>query len=98
MLWARVGAVADHEAGEIDGEKARAVQPRGEAENDHRAGGHERRVQALRQLEPVEHQHHGAPAEHADERAQDGLLGQHGEHDVAQDPSPADRIFDQQRW
>ena len=68
--------VADHEAGEIDGEKARAVH-RGKPEDHQRAGGHERRVQALRQAEPVEHQHDRAPAQDAEEGAEDRLLGQH---------------------
>ena len=40
--------IADHEAGEIDGEKARGVQRRGKAEDDQRARRHERRMQALR--------------------------------------------------
>ena len=41
--------VADDEAGEIDGEKARCVHRIGESEDDQRADRDERRVQALRQ-------------------------------------------------
>ena len=73
-------AVADYEAGKIDGEKTRGVQGRGEAEDDERARGHERRVQPLRQPQPVEHDHDGAPADDADDGAEHGLLGEHGEH------------------
>ena len=72
--------VADHEAGKIDGEKARGVQRRSKAEDDERARGHERSVQPLRQRQPVEHDDDGPPAEHADDGAEHGLLGEHGEH------------------
>ena len=54
-------AVADHQAGDIDREKAGAVDRLGQAEDHERAGRDERRVQALRQLQPVEHQHHARP-------------------------------------
>ncbi len=88
-------AVADDEAGDIDGEEARAVQPFGQAEHHQRAGRDERRMQALRQLQAVEHQHHGAAAEPADDAADDRLLGQ---QDVAISPHdllPGKQDFDQ---
>ena len=69
-------AVADDQAGDIDREKARAVQRLGQAEHHQRAGGDERRVQALRQRQAVEHQHDGAAADPADEAAEDRLLAQ----------------------
>ena len=70
------------------------MQPRSEAEDDERARGHERRVQALRQREPVEHEHDGPPAENADDGAEHGLLGQHRQH-VSPRPFARRQILDQ---
>ena len=53
----------------------------GQREDHHRAGRHERRVQALRQVEPVEHQHHAAAAGIADQGA-DQRLGDQERRDV----------------
>ena len=46
--------VADDHPGEIDGEKARRVEDLGQREHDERAGGDQRRMQALRQGEAIE--------------------------------------------
>ena len=58
--------IADDQAGQIDGEKTGGVQRLGKAEHDERAGGDERRVQALRQVHAIEHDHGRAAAEQAD--------------------------------
>ncbi len=69
-------AIADDQPGDIDREEAGAVQRLGQPERHQRAGGDERRMHALRQHQAVEHEHHGAAAEPAEEAADDRLLGQ----------------------
>src|SRR5262249_33150417 len=69
-------AVADHETGKVDREKARSVHDRRDAKDHQRAGGHERRMQALRQTEPVEHEHDGAPADEPDYGAEHSLTAE----------------------
>lgn len=45
-----------------------------------RCGGHERRMQALRQRHPVQRHHHDAAADHADHRAERGLADELDQH------------------
>ena len=54
--------VAHDKSGEIDREEAGGMHHVGEGEDDQRAHRHERRVQALRQRQTVEHQRDDAPA------------------------------------
>ena len=53
---------------------------RGEPEDHQRTDGHERRVQALRQPEPVEGVHDRASAEDAQDATQNGLHGERAQH------------------
>ena len=62
--------VADDQPGEIDREEAGRVHRVGEGEHHQRADRDERRVQALRQHEPVEHQRDDSPAAIADDAAE----------------------------
>jgi hypothetical protein len=66
-------AVSDHQPGDVDGEESRPVNGLGEPEDDDGAGGDEGRVQPLRQIEPVEHQHHRAAAEVPDQPTEQRL-------------------------
>ena len=72
--------VADDDAGEIDGQKARGMHDLRAAENHQRRGGDERRVQPLRQRDAVQPQHHQPAAEHADDGAEHGLAGEFQHH------------------
>ncbi len=73
-------AVADDESGEIDREEAGSMDRGGEAEDHQRAGGHERRVQALRERQPVEHENDDPAANRTDDGAEDRLLREHRQH------------------
>ncbi len=88
--------VADHQAGQVDGQETRGMHDRGEAEDHQRAGGHERRMQALRQSEPVEREHDQAPAQDADEATQNRLPGEHAQH-VLPGAFARQQEFDQQQ-
>ena len=65
--------VADHKSGEIDREKSRGVHRVGEGEDNQRADRHERRMQALRQRQSVEHQSNDLAAGETDNAAEDGI-------------------------
>ena len=73
--------VADHKSGQIDGEKSRGMRLRWRsAKTTSALIGHERRMQTLRQYEPVEHQGNDSAAGKTNDTAEDG---------VAQRKSPA---------
>ena len=67
------GAVPDDEAGDIGRQEAGCVQRLGEREHDQRRDRHEWRMQALRQIEAIEHPDHRAAAGIADDTADDRL-------------------------
>jgi hypothetical protein len=62
--------VAHDDAGEIDREEAAAMHRLRRGKDHQRGRGDERRVQALRERDPVERQHHQPSANDAEERAQ----------------------------
>ena len=62
--------IAGDQAGEIDGEEARAADGAGGGEDHQRQGQHEDRQQAMVEIEPVDEAHDGEAAEHADDRAE----------------------------
>ena len=51
-------AVADHQAAQVHREEAAAVQGVGQGEHDQAAGDHQDRVQAVGQVDPVDHLQH----------------------------------------
>ena len=85
-------AVADHKACQIDREKSRRVNRVGEGEEDQRAHSHERRVQPLRQSQPIEHQGYNPPTDNTDDAAEAGI-----EHEGRQPVGPA-LLADQQNF
>ncbi len=88
-------AVADHQARRYRPRESRSRATDCVTREDHHRGGRdERRVQALRQVEPVEHQHHQPAAEIADQAAEHEFAGQqHG--DAAPRPVAEQQVFDQ---
>ena len=61
--------IAGDQAGEIDGQEARAADGAGGGEDHQRQGQHEDRQQAVVEIEPVDEAHDGKAAEHADDGA-----------------------------
>ncbi len=68
--------IADDDAGEIDREESGRMRDLRRAKDHQRRRGDERRMQALRQRDLVERQHHQAPADHAHDGAEDGFAGE----------------------
>ena len=68
--------VADDDAGKIDREEAGGVHHLRGGEDHQRRGGDERRMQALRQRDAVERDHHRAAADDPDDPPEHGFLQQ----------------------
>ena len=69
-------AVADHQAAQVHGEEAAAVQGVGQGEDEQAAGDHQDRVQAVGQVDAVDHLQHQPAAAQADEAADAELAHQ----------------------
>ena len=69
---------------------------RGDAKDHQRAGGHERRMQALRKADPVEHDDDQASPQDAEDAGQDRFLGERTE-DVLPGFLACQQILDQQQ-
>ncbi len=72
-------AVADHHAGQVDGQKAAAAHGVGGREHGNAGSRHEQRIQRGRQADPVGQLHHGEAAEDAGDGPDAELLHQHGQ-------------------
>ena len=62
-------AVADHQAAQVNGKEAAAVQGVGQGKHEQAAGNHQDRVQAVGQVDPVDHLQHQPATAQADDAA-----------------------------